>query len=114
MLYLAVAIAAGAIWWVTDAWANHYHVNCVGHGFVHGSSTTDNEFHSRVENGCGNPGAKRCDLDFIDGNGDPKGSVPAGVDATCNTPSNGQWGEYASVAIVDFNGVFSVHNHSAH
>jgi hypothetical protein len=95
--------------------SNHYHTTCVGHGFVHGDSKTDNLFYARVEGGCGNPGRKLCRLLFIEGGGvyDTK-TVAAGSNATCNLSSNKQWGEFASDAIVDFNGVFGQHSHNAH
>jgi hypothetical protein len=98
------------------ALANHYHTTCVNHGFVHGSSTTDNAFHSRIEAGCGNPGLKRCRFTFIDGGGlQPQyDQVPAGVNVTCNLFSNNQWGESASLAEVLFEGVFSAHSHGSH
>jgi hypothetical protein len=97
------------------AQANHYHTACVNHGFVHGSSTTDNAFHSRIEAGCGNPGLKRCRFNYIGGGGlSNYDEVPTGVNLTCNFFSNNQWGELASTAEVLFEGVFSAHGHGAH
>ena len=118
MLRLALAtfvVGAVAVGVPSTASANHWHQNCVWHGFVHGSSTSDNQFHARVEAGCGNPGQKYCRLIYIDSGGQgPSETIPAGSGATCNVSSYGNWGEYASVARVDFNGIFSSHDHGPH
>lgn len=112
LLAILVAAAAGAL--AQLAFAGHYHTNCVGHGFVHGSSTTDGSFHARVEAGCGNPGQKTCVLYIY---GQPYGSsdtVPAGVNSTCNAWSFAGGTECAGSAHVDFDGVFVSHEHLAH
>jgi len=57
-LALICAVSFGAI--VRRAFADDYHTNCVGHGFVHGSSQTDGSFYSRVASGCGS-GWRSCD-----------------------------------------------------
>lgn len=93
--------------------ANHYHTNCVGHGYVQGSSNTDDAFHARVEAGCGNPGSKICIL-RKNGATISSASVGAGVNQTCNTFSNYGGNEETSWASVDFNGVFSSHDHYWH
>ena len=51
LLVFLAAFSFGAV--VKVAWGAHYHVACVGNGFVHGESTNDNSFFSRVEAGCG-------------------------------------------------------------
>jgi hypothetical protein len=117
MLRLALAtlvVGAAAIGAPSTASAGHWHDNCVWHGLVHGSSAWDNQFHSRVEAGCGNPGQKLCRLYYIDGPTGPSETIPGGSSATCNVSSYGNWGEQASYAQVDFNGVFSYHSHGAH
>lgn len=104
------------------AWAGHYHTNCVGHGLVHGSSTTDGAVHSRVEAGCGNPGQKNCKVrvaGYYDSNGNPVNFawewVAGGANVTCNAFSNlGAGKEQISHATVDFDGVFASHAHYAH
>lgn len=109
----AMATAVGGITAVV-ALGQHYHTNCVGHGFVHGSSTTDNAFWARVEGGCGNPGSKVCVLRTVESNEIDRASIPAGSGSTCNAWSNYEFGELASTAWVDFNGVFSSHYHVPH
>ena len=47
---MVAALGVGVVTAVTaDATAAHYHVNCNGHGFVHGENTNDGSFFSRVE-----------------------------------------------------------------
>lgn len=107
---LAVSLYAAA-----TAFAAHYHTNCVGHGFVHGSSTTDNAFHARVEAGCGNPGSKNCVLRSTNGAiFIASHSIAAGVNQGCNAFSNYGFWERSSKATVDFNGVFVSHDHFPH
>lgn len=108
-----LALAVGAAIFVSRADANHYHTNCVGHGFVHGSSTTDNSFFARVEGGCGNPGSKVCRLSQ-EGSTYRSASIGAGSNGTCNVWNNGIGGELSSYATVDFNGVFASHTHFPH
>jgi hypothetical protein len=50
VLALFVAFSFGAI--ARYATADNYHVTCVGHGFVSGSSQSDGSFFARVEHGC--------------------------------------------------------------
>ena len=65
---LIAILLSGFIWGavVRVALADHYHVNCVGHGFVHGDSTSDGSFFARVEQGCGST-LRECDL-YTNGN----------------------------------------------
>jgi hypothetical protein len=110
----AIALAIGLGFAAHVAFANHYHTNCVGHGFVHGSSTNDGSFFARVEGGCGNPGAKACVLYYY---GSPYGSsswVPSGNGATCDAWSIYGGTECGGSAHVDFDSVFVSHEHLAH
>src|SRR5215218_6015722 len=81
--FLLVILLTGFVWGaaVKVALADHYHVACVGHGFVHGDSTTDGSFFARVEAGCGSS-LRECELythgSFIGG------SSVSGSTATCN------------------------------
>jgi hypothetical protein len=111
LLMAVVGFAWGAA--VTLATAGHYHVACVAHGFVHGDSTTDGSFFSRVEPGCGST-LRRCELytygSFI-------GSETAsGTTTTCNLWSR-SFGNYTECASKSHNysaGVFASHAHLAH
>lgn len=111
LIILLAGFAWGAV--VKVALADHYHVACVGHGFVHGDSTTDGSFFSRVEPGCGST-YRQCDLysngSFIGG------SSVSGTSLTCNlwSRSIGNFTECASTAHVYSAGVFSTHVHKAH
>jgi len=110
-----VILLTGFVWGaaVKVALADHYHVACVGHGFVHGESTTDGSFFARVEPGCGST-LRECDLytngSFIGG------SSVSGSTATCNlwSRSLGSYSECASTAHTYASGVFSDHVHKAH
>lgn len=113
LLVLVAALAAMLVFSATAS-AGHYHTNCVGHGLVHGSSTTDNSWHSRVEGGCGNPGMKSCLVKSGGGTTYYASYIGTGNPATCNQWSNYCCGEQSGYATVDFNAVFSSHNHSAH
>ncbi len=107
-LALACAFSFGAI--VQIAFADDYHVTCVGHGFVHGSSQTDGSFFARVESGCGS-GWRACDI-YVWGN--YIGGLTVG-NATCSAWSR-TWGNYtecASTAHTTFPGVFNEHVHKA-
>jgi hypothetical protein len=110
LLLLFSAFSFGAITRV--ALAEHFHTNCVGHGFVHGSSTTDGSFFSRVEHGCGT-GTKYCAIytwgSFV-------GDMSVAGSDTCNLWSRnyGTPTECASTAHVSYSGVFSNHVHKAH
>jgi hypothetical protein len=113
-LVLMLAIA-GFAWGATVrvALAQHYHVNCVGHGLVHGASTTDGSFFARVEAGCGST-SRSCDL-YTGGSFDG-GETVSGSTTTCNAWSRsfGDFTECASTAHVASSGVFAEHVHKAH
>jgi hypothetical protein len=113
---LALLMAIAGFAWgglVTVALANHYHVNCVGHGLVHGASTTDGSFFARVEAGCGSP-SRSCKL-YTNGSFDG-GETVSGSTTTCNAWSRsfGNYTECASSAHVASSGVFAEHVHFAH
>jgi hypothetical protein len=112
--FLLIILLAGFAWGavVKVALADHYHVACVGHGFVHGESTTDGSFFSRVEPGCGST-FRQCQLYS---NGSFVGSSSAGGNLTCNlwSRSIGNFTECASTAHTYSAGVFSNHVHKAH
>lgn len=97
----------------STASASHYHTNCVGHGLVHGSSTTDGSWHARVEGGCGNPGMKTCQVRSATSTWYTS-YIGTGNPATCNQWSNGCCNEQTGSAYVDFNAVFSAHSHYPH
>jgi len=107
-LTLACAFSFGAI--VTLAFADDYHNNCVGHGYLHGASQTDGSFFSRVETGCGS-GSRHCDI-FVFGSFVGGMSVGAG---TCNAWSRnyGSYTECGSTAHVEFQPYFGEHVHKA-
>lgn len=110
VLLLLCAVSFGAIAQV--AWASHhYHVTCVPHGFVHGDSTSDGSFFSRVEYGCSSE-ARRC---AIYNYGNFIARVIVGGTSTCNAWSRnyGTYRECASSAHVEYYGVFSEHGHLA-
>ena len=104
------AFCFGAI--TRAAVAEHFHTNCVGHGFVHGSDTNDGSFFSRVDHGCGS-GTKTCDIYTW---GSYVGGLMATGASTCNAWSRsfGNFTECASTAHVSYGGVFSNHVHKAH
>jgi hypothetical protein len=111
VLAVLAAFAFGAL--VHVAAADHYHTNCVGHGFVHGSSTTDGSFFSRVETGCSST-YRRCS---IYSGGVWRGEeITPNTGTTCNAWSNsfGSYSECGSYANVYDQDVFSAHNHLAH
>lgn len=122
LVTVIAAFLLGGAYHATRANAAHYHTNCVGHGLVHGSSTTDGAVHARVEAGCGNPGWKRCRLrvqGYYDAYGNPVNfaweNVFPGYNVTCNAFSNlGAGKEPISYATLDFDGVFASHSHYAH
>jgi len=108
ILTLACAFSFGAI--VRFAFADDYHTNCVGHGYVHGGSQTDGSFFSRVEAGCGG-GTRRCDIYVFGGY---VGGLSVG-NATCNAWSR-SWGNFTecgSTAHVRFDPYFGEHVHKA-
>ena len=110
VLTLCCSFAFAAV--VTTAFADHYHVNCVGHGFVHGDNTTDGSFFARVEYGCGT-GTRYC---AIYNYGSFKGDQLVGGSTTCNlwSQSLGSYAECGSTAHVGYGGVFDTHVHKAH
>lgn len=98
---------------VLTATASHYHTNCVGHGFVHGDSTTDGSFFSRVETGCSS-NYRKC---AIYTNGTWRGEeITPNTGTTCNAWSNsfGSYNECNAWAHVYNPDVFSDHVHYAH
>lgn len=105
----AAAFSFGAI--TNIATADHYHVNCNNHGLVHGSSTADSNYHSRVE---GSPCvmASRCKVGQW-GNNIREGWGTPG--ATCNIQLVGYGPECGGTADVfaDKWGP-SFHRHYAH
>ena len=109
-----VALLAAFSWGaaVHVAYANHYHTNCIGHGFVHGDDSNDGSFFSRVETGCGSVN-RRCDLHSY---GLYVGGISVYSSATtCNAWSRnyGNYVECASSAHV-FADIWSDHFHYAH
>jgi hypothetical protein len=109
-LILVCAFSFAAI--VKVALADDYHVTCVGHGFLAGSSQTDGSFFSRVEPGCGST-YRRCEL-YTWGSFD--GSVEVfDSGSLCSAWSRefGTFTECASTAHVYDQGVFSDHIHLA-
>jgi hypothetical protein len=111
LVAVLAAFAFGALVRATNA--DHYHSNCVGHGFVHGSSTSDGSFFSRVEPGCGSTW-RRCSI-YSGGVFRGEEITPDGG-TTCNawSFSFGSFSECRSYANVYSSGVFSAHNHLAH
>lgn len=111
VLALICSFSFGAI--ARVAVADHYHTNCVGHGFVHGNYLTDGSFYGRVEPGCGSS-LRNCHLytwgSYIGG------QTVTGTTAMCNawSWSFGSFTECASTAHVDSRYVFSGHVHKAH
>ena len=113
--FVLIVLLTGFIWGaaVKVALADHYHVACVPHGFVHGESTTDGSFFARVEAGCGSS-LRECDLYT---NGSYIGGMTVqGTGTTCNAWSRnaGNYSECASTAHDYASGVFSEHVHKAH
>ncbi len=93
------------------AFADDYHVACVGHGYVHGSSQTDGSFHSRVEAGCG-PNSRLCDI-YV--GGAFKGGLSVLPTSTCNAWSRnyGDYRECDSTSHTELRSYFSNHTHKA-
>lgn len=110
VLTLACAFSFGAI--VQLASADHYHVNCVPHGFVHGDNLNDQSFFARVEYGCSS-GNRNCSIVTW---GVRQGDQVVGGTATCNlwSWSLGSLSECGSTAHVGYAGLFSTHVHKAH
>jgi hypothetical protein len=107
-LTLVCAFCFGAI--VKLAFADDYHVTCVGHGFVHGASQTDGSFFSRVSSGCGS-NSRKCDI-YV--SGWFAGGYWVG-NATCNAWSRdfGWFTECRATSHTRFVGVFADHVHKA-
>jgi len=95
------------------AFADHFHISCVPHGFVHGNSTTDESFYARVDAGCGST-VRTCKL-YTSGALIGAQTV-TGSTATCLVWSIdfGHFTECASTAHVASSGVFAEHVHKAH
>lgn len=110
LLLVACSFSFGAI--TAVAWAEHYHTNCVPHGFAHGSDSNDGSFFARIESGCGT-GTRRCAL-YTYGSFD--GDQTVGGTSLCNAWSRdfGDYRECASTAHTWYSGVFSDHVHKAH
>lgn len=111
---IGLVAAMLGVFLVSVAFAQHYHVHCVSHGFVHGSSPSDNVFWSRIEAGCGNPGSKYCRLYEAYGTMINSDAVARDVNVTCNAQNSYEYGEAAASSYTDFNGVFHDHGHGAH
>jgi hypothetical protein len=108
LMTLVCAFSFGAI--VRLAFADDYHVACVGHGHLQGASQTDGSFFARVEAGCGS-GTRDCDL-FVWGG--YIGGLSVG-NATCTAWSRdfGDFTECASTAHLRFLPYFNEHVHKA-
>src|SRR5688500_12838478 len=79
LIFVLMGFAWGAV--VKVALASHFHVACVGHGFVHGDSTGDGSFFARVEAGCG---STRRDCELFTYGSFIGGSTVTGTSGTCN------------------------------
>jgi hypothetical protein len=110
LFVLVCSFAFGGL--VRVAFADHYHTNCVDHGFVHGNSLTDGSFYGRVEPGCGST-LRTCDL-YTSG-AFVGGQIVTGTTATCTAWSRdfGSFTECASTTHVASSGVFGEHVHAA-
>lgn len=116
---LAVALIAwSAASGTAPASAAHYHVNCVAHGLVHGSSTNDGAAHSRVESGCsGQSFCKMDDPNHPDGAGNPLqlGFQFTNSSTTCNVfVNNYPFGEWSFRSRTSRSGQFGEHSHYPH
>jgi hypothetical protein len=111
---IGAVVAALAGFGTQAAVGNHYHTTCVGNGLVHGTSTTDNSYHSRVESdgvsgGCGD-GMRTCTLYT---GSTLRGGGTAYDPTTCNFWV-GSGTECLGSAHVDFDGAWASHVHYAH
>lgn len=111
-LALVGALVGGAFAAGAPATADHFHVNCNGHGFVHGEDTNDGSFFSRVDGGpCHN--SSSCSLyqfsSFL-------GGAAAAAGYTCNNWSRnyGNYQECPGSASVELATRFDRHRHYAH
>lgn len=111
LLALVCAFSFGAIVRIALADVN-YHVNCVGHGFVHSTNLNDGSFFARVESGCSST-MRSCDLYSFGRH--IGGQTVIGSSAGCNAWSfdYGDYAECASTAHVYAAGVFASHVHKA-
>lgn len=106
-----MAVAGGLLISTADrVGANHFHVTCNNHGLVHGGSTFDGVYHSRVEGGpC--IGESRCDTGFA-------GSIIiygiASPGFTCDNIYNSPVAECKGNAWTRLDGHFVYHRHDAH
>ncbi|HEV3001563.1 MAG TPA: hypothetical protein VGW75_12550 [Solirubrobacteraceae bacterium] len=108
LLATLAAFAFGAV--IKVASASHYHTNCNGHGLVHGNSTSDSAYHSRVEGGpCQR--TSRCDVGQF-GNIVSYGGAAAGV--TCDNFLSGYGPECYGNAWTRLTDAFDYHRHDAH
>ena len=110
LLWMALlsAFSFGAI--VQLAFADDYHVTCVGHGFVHGASQTDGSFFSRVESGCGS-GSRQCDI-YVSGSYVGGLSV-GGTMCSAWSRDYGNYAECHATAHTRFVPYFNEHVHKA-
>lgn len=101
VLALLAAFSFSAI--VTTALANHFHtVNGIGHGFVHGGSTTDGSFFSRIDAHTPSNGFWADCTVYGNGGLTTISSESQAYDVTCNAWSGGTglWNESQGVALV--------------
>lgn len=110
---LTFACAAAFAASVQVATAAHWHSNCVNHGILHGESSDDASFFSRVEAGCSSNDQRTCDV-YVSGS--YVGGLSATGSTTCSawSRSYGWYTECAGSAVVSFSGVFGSHTHYAH
>lgn len=108
VLTLICAFSFGAI--VHWAFADDYHVTCVGHGFLNNGSTSDGDFYALVQAGCGG-GSRSCDL-YV--SGIYIGGLTTGG-SVCDAHSTvyGSFTECHATAHLAFPGVFNEHVHKS-
>jgi hypothetical protein len=106
-LALICAVSFGAI--VKLAFADDYHVTCVGHGFLNGASTTDGSFFSRVENGCG-AGWRSCDL-YV--SGVHLGGITSSGSCNAWSRTYGDYTECHGTSHTEFTPYFNDHVHKS-
>jgi hypothetical protein len=114
LLAAMTAFFFGAV--IKVATADHYHTAgyCgAPNGLVHGSSTTDQAYHARIELGNCPPTHKYCAVYNSQSGGAL--NYAETYDSTCNafTSWNGA-AECHGYAVVDYEVVFGQHNHLAH
>lgn len=115
VLGLSAAAVFGLAAALSSAPAAHYHVTCVGHGFVHGSDAFDGYWHARIDNGCSNE-IRDCWAWWWSGSAwYIVASDSASGTSTCNAFAGGyQTENNDSVADLRFPGVFTRHDHCGH